>query len=104
MISEEKMSKIKVKPVGENILVKRREAETVTKSGIVLPESAKEKPKEGEVIALGQGRMLKNGNFVDFQVKVGDRVLFSSYAGSEFKIDGQELLIMGEEDILAILT
>ena len=97
------MSKTKVIPLGENILVKRREAVTKTKGGIVIPDSAAEKPKEGEVIALGKGRLLKNGKHADFQVKVGDRVLFTSYAGSEFKFDGEEYLIMSEEDVLATL-
>ncbi len=93
----------KVKPIGENILVKRREAITKTKGGIVIPDSAAEKPKEGEVLALGEGRLMKDGKRVDFQVKVGDRVLFTAYAGSDFKFDGEEYLIMNEEDILAIL-
>ncbi len=97
------MAKVKIKPIGENILVKRREAVTKTKGGIVLPDSAAEKPKEGEIVALGEGRLLKNGKRVDFQVKVGDKVLFAAYAGSEFKIDGEEYLIMSEEDILAVI-
>ena len=92
-----------VKPIGENILVKRVNAQTVSKGGIVIPESATEKPKEGNIIAVGDGRILSNGKRTEFQVKVGDKVLFSSYAGSEFKIEGEEYLIMSEEDILAII-
>jgi chaperonin GroES len=75
----------------------------VTKGGIVLPDSAKEKPKEGKIIALGDGRLLEDGKRAPFQVKVGDRVLFSSYAGTEIKIEGNEFLIMGEDDILAVV-
>lgn len=92
-----------VKPIGDHVLVKRLEAAEKTAGGIVLPETAKEKPKEGEVIELGEGRLLDNGERVPFQVKKGDRVLFTSYAGSEIKIDGQEFLVMNEEDILAIM-
>ena len=93
----------KVTPIGEHILVKRLEAETTTAGGIVLPESAKEKPREGKVIALGDGTRLKNGERGSFQVKEGDRVIFTSYAGSEIKVDGETLLVMTEDDILAIV-
>lgn len=92
-----------VKPLGDKILVKRLEAEEKTAGGIVLPDTAKEKPKEGKVIALGSGRILDNGQTVPFQVKKGDRVLFASYAGTEIKIEGEEYLIMSEEDILAVV-
>ena len=94
---------LKVKPIGDRILIKRLEAEETTKGGIVIPDSAKEKPKEGEVISLGEGRLLENGERVAFQVKVGDRVLFTSYAGNEVKVSGEEFLIMSEDDILAVL-
>jgi chaperonin GroES len=94
---------MKIKPLGDKVLVKRLEAEEITKGGIVLPDTAKEKPKEGKVIAVGKGRMLKDGGFADFSVKSGDTVLFSSYAGTEVKINGEEYLIMNEEDILAIV-
>ena len=93
----------KIKPLGENVLVRRLEAEEKTKGGIILPDTAKEKPKEGEVIAVGDGKLLENGKRADFQVKTGDRVIFSSYAGTEVKVDGEELLILGEDDILAIV-
>lgn len=92
-----------VRPLGEKVLLKRVEAEGKTAGGIVLPDSAKEKPKEGKVIAIGDGRILKSGERVKFQVKKGDRVLFSSYGGTEVKIDGEEYLLMSEDDILAVI-
>jgi len=94
---------MKVKPLGEKILVKRLEAEEKTKGGIVLPDTAKEKPKEGKVVALGDGKLLENGKRAEFQVKKGDRILFASYAGTEVKVDTEEYLIMSEEDILAVI-
>lgn len=94
---------LNVKPIGDHILVKRLEAAEKTAGGIVLPETAKEKPKEGEIIALGDGRLLDNGTRAPFQVQVGQRVIFTSYAGSEIKVDGQPYLVMTEEDILAIV-
>lgn len=92
-----------VRPLGEKILVKRIEAEGKTAGGIVLPETAKEKPREGKVIALGDGKLLKSGERAKFQVKKGERVLFSSYGGTEVKIDGEEYLLMTEDDILAVI-
>ena len=97
------MAKPRVKPLNDKVLVERLEAEEVTKGGIVLPDSAKEKPKEGKILALGDGRLLEDGKRAPFQVKAGDRVLFSSYAGTEIKVDGNEYLIMGEDDILAVV-
>jgi len=97
------MAKPRVKPLNDKVLVERLEAEDVTKGGIVLPDSAKEKPKEGKILALGDGRLLDDGKRALFQVKVGDRVLFSAYAGTEIKIEGDEYLIMGEDDILAVV-
>ena len=94
----------KIRPMGEKVLVKRTEAETQTAGGIVLPESAKEKPQRGTILALGDGKTLADGSRGDFQVKKGDVVLFSSYAGTEIKIDGEEYMLMGESDILAILS
>jgi len=94
---------MKVKPLGEKILVKRLEAEEKTKGGIVLPDTAKEKPKEGKVVALGDGKLLENGKRAEFQVKKGDRILFASYAGTEVKVDTEEYLIVSEEDILAVI-
>lgn len=94
---------MKTRPLGEKILVKRLEAEGKTAGGIVLPDSAKEKPKEGKVIALGDGKLLDSGERAKFQVKKGDRVVFSSYAGTEVNIDDEEFLLMSEDDILAVI-
>ena len=92
-----------IRPLGDRVLVKRAEAEERTAGGILLPESAKDKPKEGSVIAIGEGRTLDSGEKSKFAVKVGDRVLFSAYAGTEVKYQGEEFLIMREEDILGIV-
>jgi chaperonin GroES len=94
---------MQVVPLNEKIVVKRLEAEEKTAGGIVLPDTAKEKPKQGKVLSLGQGKRLDSGKRAPFQVKEGDRVLFTSYAGSEITIDGVEYLIMTEDDILAVL-
>ena len=93
----------KLRPLGDKILVKRVEAETKTKSGIFLPDSAKEKPKQGTVISVGEGKRLENGNLSPMHLKKGDKVLFTSYAGTEVKIDGEELMIMSEDDVLAVV-
>ena len=92
-----------LEPLNEKIVVKRLEAEEKTAGGIVLPDTAKEKPKQGKVRALGNGKLLDSGKRAPFQVKEGDRVLFTSYAGSEVTIDGEEYLIMTEDDILAVI-
>jgi len=97
-------SAINIKPLGDRILVKRVEAEEKTKGGIVLPDTAKEKPREGMVLALGEGRLLDDGKRAPFSVKVNDRVLFSSYSGTEVKWDGEEYLILGEDDILGVFA
>jgi chaperonin GroES len=97
------MRNMKVVPLNDKIVVKRLEAEEKTAGGIVLPDTAKEKPKQGKVLSLGDGRLLENGKRATFQVKEGDRVLFTSYAGNEVSIDGEEYLIMTEDDILAII-
>ena len=94
---------MKLKPLGDKVIVKRLEAETKTKGGIVLPDTAKEKPKRGKVLAVGDGRTLDSGEVVKPAVKVGDAVIFTSYAGTEITVDGEELLIMGQDDILAVL-
>ncbi len=93
----------KIRPLGQNVLLRRLEAEEKTKGGIILPDSAKEKPREGEVIAVGEGEIGKDGKRKDFQVKKGDRVIFSSYSGTEIKIGGDEFLIIGEDDILGVV-
>lgn len=94
---------MKVVPLNDKLVVKRVEAEEKTAGGIVLPDSAKEKPKQGKVLSVGDGKLLDNGKRASFQVKEGDRVLFTSYAGNEVKIDGDEYLIMSEDDILAVI-
>jgi len=95
---------MKVLPLNDKILVERLEAETKTLGGIVLPDSAREKPKQGKVLELGEGKALENGKRSAFQVKKGDTVLFTSYAGSEITVDGKEYLIMTEDDVLAIVN
>ncbi|NLM46534.1 MAG: co-chaperone GroES [Firmicutes bacterium] len=95
---------MKIKPLGDRVVIKPLEAEEKTASGIVLPDKAKEKPQEGEVMAVGTGRLLDNGTRVEMEVAVGDRVLFSKYAGTEIKIDGEEYLIMRQDDILGKLV
>ncbi|SIT92571.1 co-chaperone GroES [Edaphobacillus lindanitolerans] len=92
-----------LKPLGDRIIIELIEAEETTSSGIVLPDSAKEKPQEGKVIAVGTGRYLDNGTKVDLEVKEGDHIIFSKYAGTEVKYGGEEYLILRENDILAIL-
>jgi len=97
------MSKIGIRPLGDKVLVKRLEADETTAGGIVLPDTAKEKPKRGTVLSVGEGKLLEDGRRHPLQVKKGDQVLFTSYAGTEIKVDGEEMLIMDESDILAVL-
>ena len=92
----------KLKPIGDRVLVKPAPSEERTKSGIVLPDSAKEKPQEGTVVAVGTGRILDNGQRVPLEVKVGDKVIYSKYGGTEIKIEEDEFIILQERDILAI--
>ncbi len=92
-----------IKPLGDRIVVRTLEAEEKTKSGLVLPDSAKEKPQEGKVIAVGTGRLLDEGGVKALEIKTGDRVLYGKYSGSEVSIDGEEFLILREEDVLAIV-
>ena len=94
---------MKLKPLGDRIVVKVLEREEKTKSGLFLPDTAKEKPTEGEVIAVGTGKVLDNGQKQPVEVKVGDRIIFSKYAGTEVKLDGEELVIFSESDVLAIV-
>ena len=93
----------KIRPLNDKIVVKRLEAEEKTKGGIVLPDTAKEKPKEGRVISVGQGKLLKDGTRAEFGVKENDRVIFSSYAGTEIKLEGEDFLILSEDDVLAVV-
>jgi chaperonin GroES len=92
-----------IRPLYDRIVVKRIEEKETTRNGIVIPDSAKEKPQEGEVIAVGHGKRLENGELVALDVKVGDRILFGKYSGSETKRNGDEFLIMREDDVLGIL-
>jgi chaperonin GroES len=94
---------MKIVPLNDKIVVERVEAEDKTAGGIILPDTAKEKPKQGKVISLGDGKLLDDGKRAAFQVKAGDRVLFSSYAGNEVTVDGKEYLVMTEDDVLAVV-
>ena len=94
---------MKIKPLNDRILVKRLEEESKTKGGIIIPDSAKEKPAQGEVIAVGDGKLNDDGKRMALQVKTGDRVLFAKYAGTEVKINDEEHLVMREDDILGII-
>ena len=94
---------VKLRPLGDRIVVRALARETVTKSGIVLPDTAKEKPQEGEILAVGPGKVLDNGRRTTLEVQVGQRVLFAKYAGSEVKIDNEELLILRESDVMGIV-
>jgi len=101
--SKKPASKIKLQPLGDRVVVEREESEEKTAGGIVLPDTAKNKPARGTVVSIGDGKLLDDGTRSKLQVKVGDRVLFTSYAGDEFRIGDQELLLMREDDILAVL-
>ena len=92
-----------LKPIGDRIVVRPKTAEEMTKSGIILPDTAKERPQEGEVMAVGTGRIMDDGTVVALSVKVGDTVLFSKYGGTEVKIGGEEYIILREDDVLAVL-
>lgn len=96
------MAKPKLNPIGDRVVVKPEPEEVKTKSGIVLPDTAKEKPQEGTVVAVGSGRILDNGQKVALEVKVGDKVIYSKYGGTEVKIEEEEYIILSEKDILAI--
>jgi chaperonin GroES len=93
-----------LKPLADRVVVKVLEAEETTASGIVLPDKAKEKPQEGKVMAVGTGKVLDNGSKVEMEVKVGDKVIFSRYAGTEVKVEGEEYLILRQDDILALVS
>jgi chaperonin GroES len=94
---------MKIKPLQDRVIVRRIEEEETTKGGIIIPDTAKEKPIEGEVVAVGSGKKLENGKTQPLEVKTGDRVLFGKYAGTDINIDGEEHLIMREEDIIAVV-
>ncbi len=103
--TKEVQAMTKIKPLYDRVVVKpAEEKEEKTPSGIIIPDTAKEKPSEGEVIAVGEGRLLENGQIVPLKVKVGDKVVYSKYAGNEFVVDGEEVIILREDDILAIIS
>jgi len=99
-----KAEKLKLKPLGGRVVIKALDREEITKSGIVLPDTAKEKPQEGRVLAVGPGERDEDGKRIPVELKEGDRVLFQKYAGTEFKLDGEELLILSEKDVLATIA
>lgn len=94
---------MKIRPLGDRLLVKRLEEEDKSKGGIIIPDSAKEKPQEGKVVAVGKGKMLDDGKMVPLEVKKGDKILFGKYSGTDVKIEGEEHLIMREDDVLGIM-
>jgi chaperonin GroES len=102
-VVDQEQTPMKIVPLNDKIVVERVEADEKTAGGIILPDTAKEKPKQGKVISLGDGKLLDDGKRAAFQVKAGDRVLFSSYAGNEVTVDGKEYLVMTEEDVLAVV-
>ncbi len=94
---------MKIRPLQDRVIVKRLEEEEKTKGGIIIPDTAKEKPQEGKVIAVGKGKMTEDGKLIPLDVKVGDKILFGKYSGTEIKVEGEEHLIMREEDILGVI-
>lgn len=92
-----------IRPLHDRVLVKRMEEERMSAGGIVIPDSAKEKPIQGEVLAVGKGKLLENGDIRPLDVRVGDRILFGKYSGTEVKLEGQELLVMREDDIMGVI-
>jgi chaperonin GroES len=95
---------MKVRPLHDRLLVRRIEEKETAKGGIIIPDTAKEKPQEGEVIAVGNGKILENGTKVALEVKVGNKILFGKYTGTDIKIDGEEVLILREDEVLAVLA
>src|SRR4030043_199453 len=102
-MSKRRYVKMKIRPLQDRVIVKRLEEEEKTKGGIIIPDTAKEKPQEGKVIAVGKGKVTEDGKVIPLDVKVGDRILFGKYSGTEIKVEGEEHLIMREEDILGII-
>ena len=100
---EAQSTSLRIQPLGDRLVVRRDEAETVSAGGIYLPETSKNKPSRGKIVCVGNGRLMKDGTRSALQVSAGDHVLFLSYAGEEFKLDGEEYLLLREEDILAII-
>ena len=93
----------KIRPLHDRLLVKRIEEKETVKGGIIIPDTAKEKPQEGEVLAVGNGKVLENGTKIPLDVKVGDKILFGKYSGTDIKVDGEEVLILREDEVLAVL-
>jgi chaperonin GroES len=102
--SEPRRKTMKVRPLQDRVIVRRIEEKETAKGGIIIPDTAKEKSQEGEVVSVGNGRILENGTKVALEVKAGDKILFGKYSGTEVKVDGQDLLILREEDVLAVLA
>ena len=102
--AREKETALKLKPIGEHVIVQRIGSAEKTKSGLYLPDSAREKPQEGKVVAVGSGKTLKNGKVVPLTVKPGDKIVFGKYSGSEIKLDDKEYVFLTEDEILAIVT
>ena len=98
------MAKLKFRPLHDRVVVKRIDAEERSKGGIIIPDTAKEKPQEGEVVSVGKGKRLEDGNVVPLDVQVGDRILFGKWSGTEVKLEGDELLIMKESDIMGVIA
>lgn len=94
---------MKIRPLHDRVVIKRKEEERLSPGGIVIPDTAKEKPIRGEVLAVGNGKILEDGRVIPLDVKVGDEVLFGKYSGNEIKVDGEELVVMREDDIMAVL-
>jgi chaperonin GroES len=94
---------MKVRPLHDRVLVRRLEEKETAKGGIIIPDTAREKPQEGEVLAVGNGRVLENGTKVPLELKAGDKILFGKYSGTDIKIDGEEVLILREDEVLAVL-
>ena len=103
-MAEATLTKVKIQPLGDRVLVQPIEQKEVKKGGIIIPDTAKEKPQEGKIIAAGKGKLTDEGKVIPMDVKPGDRVLYGKYSGSEIKLDGEDYLIMHQEDILGILS
>jgi chaperonin GroES len=95
---------MKVRPLHDRVLVRRIEEKETAKGGIIIPDTAKEKPQEGKILAVGNGKILENGTKVALEVKVGDKILFGKYSGTDLKLDGEEVLILREDEVLAVLA
>jgi len=100
---ERRNKKMKIRPLQDRVIVRRLEEEEKTKGGIIIPDTAKEKPQEGKIVAVGKGKTTEEGKLIPLDVKTGDKILFGKYSGTEIKVEGEELLIMREEDILGII-